>query len=363
MARESLLLKLQQASGAEIVERDNWFLAARFGDPLEEYRAVQTGVGVFDLCGRNFLRFTGADRVSFLNGMVPNDIKALSPSQGLYAAFLDIHGKILADARVFCTEQALLVDLPELCKEQILQHLERHLVADEVEIQDLSADWTMISLQGPAAANLAREAVSISALPDSELAHATGAIGSCNIFLIRVMHAPQDGYDLVLPCSEAIEAVRRLQEIGKKFGLCWVGANAYEMLRIEAGIPRYGVDMNADNLLLETGLEHAVSYTKGCYLGQEIIERIHSRGHVNKQLAGLILGGRVPVERGSAILYAGREVGKITSSVFSPYKDSAIALGYVQREACNPGESVVVRDRTKEITAALAALPIYPATA
>jgi folate-binding protein YgfZ len=135
------------------------------------------------------------------------------------------------------------------------------------------------------------------------------------------------------------------------------------MLRIEVGIPRYGVDMTADTLLLETGLEHAVSFTKGCYLGQEIVERIHSRGHVNKRLAGLILAGRAPVESGGKIFHGNREIGKITSSAFSPYKDSAIALGYVQREAFNPGDAVVVQDRDKQITASLAALPIYPSAA
>ena len=338
-------------------------MPAHFGDSLREYSAVRHQVGLLDLCQHHLLRFSGDDRVSFLNGMVSNDVKTLASSHGSHAAFLDLQGKILADTRIFCRDDSLLVDLAEPVKEKILQHLERHLVADEVEIQDLSSDYAMVSIQGPQAGHLLRAAASTDSGPVRDLDHLEGAIGQRKVLVIRATHTGEEGYDLVVSRADLIDVISRVQEAGKRFSLAWVGVDAQEMLRIEAGIPRYGLDMNADNLMLETGLDHAVSFDKGCYLGQEIVERIHSRGHVNKRLAGLILAGRAPVEGGGKIFHGSREIGKITSSAFSPYKDSVIALGYVQREAFNPGDAVVVQDRDKQITASLAALPIYPSAA
>ncbi len=317
-------------------------------------------VGIVDLCQHNLLSFSGDDRVPFLNGMVSNDVKALAFGHGLHAAFLDLQGKILADTRIFCRGDFLLVDLAEPVKEKILQHLQRHLVADEVEIQDLSSDYAIVSLQGPEAGQLLRQAASTDSDPVCDLDHLEGAVGQRKVLVIRASHTGEEGYDLVISRRDLTEVISRVQEAGKYFSLAWVGAEAQEMLRIEAGIPRYGWDMNADNLLLETGLERAVSFAKGCYLGQETVERIHSRGHVNKRLAGLILEAREPVKSGAKIFHGTREIGKITSSAFSPYKDSAIALGYVQREAFDPGNSVTVQDQGKELKASLSGLPIYP---
>ena len=358
MAKRSPLLELQRQSGANVMERNNWLLPAHFGEPLNEYKAVQASVGLLDLFARSLLRFSGSDRVSFLNGMISNDVKVLAPGQGMHAAFLDIQGKILADARVFCMEEALLVDLPESCKEGIIQHLERHLVADEVTIQDLSADCSMVSLQGPRAGPLLREATSIETLPRSELQHLETSIAEHQLLLIRVTHICQEGYDLILPRSEATETILRIQEIGKKFGLSWVGTEAQEILRIEAGVPRYGLDMTEDNLLLETGLNHAVNFHKGCYLGQEIVERIHSRGHVNKRLVGLILETKEPVKSGGKVYKEDREIGRITSSAFSPRKGSALALGYVQHDFSNAGTTVTVKQDEGEISAVISSLSL-----
>ena len=356
MAKRPPLLELQRLHGAEICEREDGLAPIHFGDPLAEYHTVETGVGLFDLFQRSFLKFSGNDRVSFLNGMVSNDLKALAPGQGAHAAFLDIQGKILADARVFCIKEALLVDLPEPCKERIVQHLERHLVADEVTIHDLAADYSMVSLQGPQAGALLREATSRATLPRSELEHLEASIAGHPLRLIRVTHICQEGYDLVLPRSEATDAILRILEIGKQFSLSWVGTEAQEMLRIEAGIPRYGLDMTEDNLLLETGLNHAVSFHKGCYLGQEIVERIHSRGHVNKRLVGLVLETKEPVKRGAKIYAEDREIGRITSSAFSPRKGAGLALGYVQHDFSTARTTVTVKQDEGEISAVISSL-------
>lgn len=147
------------------------------------------------------------------------------------------------------------------------------------------------------------------------------------------------------------------------FGAGWVGERAQNILRIEAGIPRYGVDFGEDNLLLEVGLENSYSYTKGCYLGQEVVERIRSRGHVNKKLCGLLLDGNTPALAGDAIIAAGKEVGKITSSVVSFALTRPIAMGYVQKDFWVPGTALMVRVETRTVAATVTDLPfVRPST-
>jgi folate-binding protein YgfZ len=326
---------------------------AHFGDPLLEYNAVRTGVGLLDLFARSVLRFSGGDRVSFLNGMVSNDVRTLSPGRGLHAAFLDIQGKILADARIFCMEESLLVDIPEPCRKRIIEHLERHLVADEVEIQDVSADHLIVSLRGPSSGKLIKDLASIETLPRSDLDHIEAPIGKSELHLIRVTHICQQGYDLIVPRAGSLDVIRWIMEVGKKFALSWVGTEAQEMLRIEAAIPRYGTDMTSDHLLLEVGLNDAVSFTKGCYLGQEVVERIHSRGHVNKRLVLMILETPEPLRSRPEIHHGTATVGKVTSSAFSPRRNTALALGYVQQSIAEPGTQVTITETQREIPAVI----------
>jgi folate-binding protein YgfZ len=358
MAKSSPLLDLHRSNGAILAEQDGWLLPAHFGEPLREYFAVRNRVGILDLCQRTVLELTGDDRVSFLNGMVSNDVKTLVPGQGTHAAFLDLQGKILADTRVLCTSDTLLFDLIEPVTEKILRHLRRHIVADDVEIQDLSAEYTLLSVQGPKAGQLIREASSTDQLPLRDLDHTATSVGLCRVHVIRATHTVEEGYDLLIRRTDLASALSKLREIGKELSLVWVGTDAQEMLRVEAGIPRYGKDMTEDNLLLETGLDQAVSFHKGCYLGQEVVERIHSRGHVNRHLAGLILKRKEPVQPGATIHQGSHQIGKVTSSIFSPDMDSAVALGYVQRDSFAPGKWVTVQDRENGIPAALCALPI-----
>ena len=140
----------------------------------------------------------------------------------------------------------------------------------------------------------------------------------------------------------------------------WVGEDAQNILRIEAGIPRYGVDFTEDNLLLEVGLDHAVSFSKGCYLGQEVVERIRSRGHVNKKLVGLFLEGQASANPGDAIVHADKPVGSITSSVHSPALGQPIALGYVNRDYWNPGTRLIVKHNAIDLDARVTNLPFVP---
>lgn len=363
MPKQSLLHELHRSGGAQFAEDNGWLLARHFGDPLREYQSVRSGVGLLDLCDRALLRFTGPDRASFLQGMVSNDIKRLAPGDGAQAAVLDIQGKILADTRVFCLEDSLLLDLWEPLKEKIIAHLGRYLIADDVAISDLTAEHAILSLQGPKSRTLLAVLFPDSPLPAKELAHATLPLEEMEICAARCSHTGEDGYDLLLPANHMPRVSRLIQERGRAFSLSCVGTRAQEILRLEAGIPRYGVDMDEETLLLEAGLERAVSFDKGCYLGQEVMERIHSRGHVNKRLVGLMLEAESAALPGSAIRAAGREIGKVTSSVVSPIRKCPLALGYVHRDYARSGTTVAIDIAGKSVPAAVCALPFYRAAA
>ena len=359
MARQSPLKELHRANGAEFVEEDGWILPLHFGDFLQEYQIARSQVGLLDLCHRSLLRLTGPDRVSYLQGMVSNDVKNLAPGKGVHAAVLDIQGKILADTRIFCVGDSFLLDLWESLKEKILIHLNRYLVADDVEISDLTGQYAIISLQGPKSALFLRELLPSKEIPLRELDHHTFQIGAAEVRLIRSTHTGEEGYDFLIGIKDLLRVVSHSQEIGKKFSPQWIGTRAQEILRVESGIPRYGIDMDEDHLLLETGLEQAVSFLKGCYLGQEVVERIHSRGHVNKKLVGMLLEGDTAAERGDTIRAGEKEVGKVTSSILSPARKCPLALGYVHRDYLQPGSRVSINRSGKTIPAEVTRLPFY----
>lgn len=361
MLQRSPLYDLHGARGAEFIEESGWLLPAHFGDPAREYQAVRSQVGLIDLCHRSLIRFQGPDRVSFLQGMVSNDVKLLAAGEGLYAAVLDVSGKVLADVRIFCAEDSFLVDLWEPLKEKILDHLNRYLVADEVEIVDLSRERGMLSLQGPKSRALLERLLGTREILSAPYGHRIAKIDTTEVGVVHATHTGEEGFDIMIAADCLPDVASRLEEAGRSFSLRWVGRRALEVLRVEAGIPLYGADMDEENLLLETGLDHAVSFHKGCYLGQEVVERIRSRGHVNRKLLGLMLDGKDPAERGAKICCGEKEVGRVTSAVYSPALKRPIALGYVARDSWESGTRLTVHSGSATLPAVVSTLPFYNA--
>jgi glycine cleavage system T protein len=357
MSKSSPLMSFHQANGAVMTEFDGWLLPRDFGDVTAEYESIRRAVGFLDLSNRAVLEFTGADRLSYLQGLISNDLRVLSPGEGIYAAFLTQQGKVLGDCRILAEEDCFTLDLWEPLKPKILDHLNRYLVADEVEINDLTDGYSIFSIQGPRAEQLLGEFVGKGKLPQQPIAHSTAEICGIEVRICRYTHTGEDGFDLVIPAAEIENVARRFTESGLAYSARWAGAEAYEVLRVEAGIPRYGVDVTEDNLILETGLNHAVSFNKRCYQGQEVVERIRSRGHVNKNLTGLIIDGEKAATIGSKVLTADKEIGTISSSVYSPILHSTIALAYVHRDHRSPGTQLAVRDNGKILNARVVQLP------
>jgi glycine cleavage system T protein len=360
MAKQSLLSTFHTSNGAQFVERVGWLLPAHFGNSAAEYEAIRSAVGVIDLSHRGLLQLTGADRVSFLQGMVSNDVTALKPGEGQYATVLNQQGKVLGDARVLCSENSLYLDLWEVMKDKIAEHLNRYLVADEVEIADRTDEYGIISLQGPQSEACLRRLVGQADLPGPLMAHRMVNIDGAQVCVVRASSTGETGFDLIISRPHFKNVAQQLTEVGKQFSAAWVGEEAQNILRVEAGIPRYGVDFTEDNLLLEVGLDHAVSFTKGCYLGQEVVERIRSRGHVNKKLVGLSLEGQESANPGDVILSADKPVGTITSSVHSPALGRPIALSYVHRDYLNLDTRLIVKHNGISLDARVTGLPFVP---
>lgn len=353
MAKQSLLTERHQQNGARFIEQDGWRLPDHFGDPASEYQSVVKSAGVFDLANRAMLQFTGADRLSYLQGMLCNDLKPLKTFDGQQAAILTQQGKVVADVRVLCSLNSFYLDFWEPLKEKILSHLNRYLVADDVEIHDPNEEWKMLSLQGPSAPKLLSEIFTGGELPSQPDQHGMVQFSGAPICVVNADRSGAGGFDMIVQNEQLETLAQRLTELGA----AWVGERVQNILRIEAGIPRYGVDFSEENLLLEVGLDNSYSYTKGCYLGQEVVERIRSRGHVNKKLGGLLLEGSEPATAGDPILANGNEVGKITSSVASFALNRPIALAYLHRDFWEPGSKLTVRHQEVSIEAIVAALP------
>ncbi len=350
------LLSWHRAHGATLIDDRGIELPERFSDSVAEYQAVREKAGLIDLSFRTQVRMTGEDRVSFLQGMISNDVKALRPGTGCPATLLTEQGRIVADLRVYALDNALLLDVDARIEEKMIEALSRFIIADDVELEDLSEQQVTLALQGPVSAQvLAAAGVSLSL--DKQFHHQESTLASTPVRVIRVSDTSEDGYELVAPVDQAEPCWTALLQAGEPFGLRPVGLAALHMLRVEAGIPWYGLDMDEKRIVLEVGLEQAISFKKGCYLGQEVVERATARGQVNRKLSGLLLQGDALPASGTKLFHEAQEAGWITSAVHSPRFGHPIALGYVRREHLTPGTQLRIDSPGTPMIAEVTTLP------
>jgi folate-binding protein YgfZ len=352
MATRLPLHDLHARLGARFVEAEGHLLPLDYGDPAGEHRAVREAVGLVDRSHRGKVEATGRDRTSFLHGMLSSDVKALQPGQGGPAAFLDAHGKVLSLMRVHCLADRLVLEMDRPLVGPTLAGLDRLLISERVEIEDVSDAWAILSLAGPGSRGPVERltGASLRDLPPHH--HVTASWdGGVPLRVARSDETGEDGYDLWLPASDAARLWDALATSARP-----VGWSASEVLRVEAGRVRHGADLDAGTLVMEAPLEEAYSLSKGCYVGQEVIARVTYRGHVNRKLVGVRFpDGRIPAP-GAAVLVDGQEAGRITSAVVSPVL-GGLALGYLRREHWAPGTRVEVRDAGAGLTGEVAELP------
>jgi folate-binding protein YgfZ len=330
----------------------------------DQYRALRHGAGLLDgSAAHGRLLLEGADRRSYLQGLLTNDIAALTPGTGCYAAYLTAQGRMIADMRVFELGDALLVDLEATVTSSVRDKWSMFIFSEDVRVEDRSLVTAELGIYGPHAARVLSEALTAEqATPTPSAAgleampvHACASLalqGGAAIVL-RSDVAGVLGFEVVIPAEAKDTFLSRLLAAGGVL----VSADAVDVCRVEAGRPRFGVDMTEDTIPLEAGIEdRAISLTKGCYVGQEIIIRVLHRGHgrVARRLVGLSLDSSAGVPaRGSVIRSADRDVGAITSAVRSPALGRVVALGYVHRDFTTPGTGLSVG----ETAATVAALP------
>ena len=327
-------------------------LPATFTTPTDEYASVCKNAGLIDLSFRTQRELTGADTMDFLQGMVSNDVKALKPGQGCAAALLTEQGRLVADLRIYATDSTVLLDVDARIAAKTIAALDRFIIADDVELVDLGAQQTTVAVQGPEAAQ-ALNALGLDSLPERELHHCQATLAGVGVRIVRTDQTGHGGYEIHTPNDRAADVWQALASVD---GMQPVGHTALNMLRIEAGIPWYGVDMDEDRVVLEVGLEHAISFEKGCYLGQEVVERVSARGHVNRRLCGLLLSAAGPAA-GDRLFKDGKDVGWLTSVTDSPRLGRTIALGYVRREHADPGAHLSIDGNGKSVVAEVATLP------
>ena len=338
-----MLHEFHHTLGARFAELNGAEVVADYGDALAEHAALRESAGVMDLSFRSRLCLVGADRARFLHGQVTNDVKKLRVGEGCYAAITTAKGKMESDLNIFALADELLLDFEPGLTEKISARLEKFIVADDVQIVAAAPHYGLLSVQGPKAEAVVRAIGLFTEVPGKPLASlkiSDTMLGE--IYLVNNSRLGGIGFDLFVPNNSLGAVADKLIAAAKSVGGRAVGWTAFETARIEAGVPRFGADMDETSIPLECGIEsRAIVYNKGCYLGQEVINRIHSVGHVNRELRGLRLPDdlkSLPV-RGEKLFSGGKEVGQITSAVKSLLAGN-IALGYVRREVNSIGSEL-----------------------
>ena len=328
---------------ASVAEYRGATTAANFGDPQAEYAAFRDGCAVYDLGFRAKLSITGADRVRWLNGMVTNNVRDLAVGQGVYAFLLNPQGRILGDLYVFNHGESITVDTDRAQVEKTLATFDHYIIMDDVDVKDISSEQTAIGVAGPRAAAVMRAAGV--EFPDLQplqfhVQQCDCECGCLTCVIVRTDDAMGETYEIWL----APEHVRPLWNALVKAGATRVGSEALEVRRIVSGIPRYGVDIRERDLPQETEQARALNFNKGCYIGQEIVERIRSRGAVHRKFSGFLAEGDVPISAGAKIVVGEKESGEITSVASAPVPGATkiVALGYLRREAATPGREVML---------------------
>jgi folate-binding protein YgfZ len=321
-------------------------------DARTEFHALLSGCGVYDLSSRAKIRLTGSDRVRWLNGMVTNNIRDLAQNHGVYCFLLNAQGHIQADLYAYNLGDSLLVDADSSQRDKIVAHFDHFIISDDVEVTDISTTLTAIGVAGPKAGTVLRAAgIQAAELNPLELTtpkcECDCACLQCT--LVRGDNATGSAYEIWLKPAQRESTWKALLSAGATA----VGSSALDLLRISHGIPRFRIDIRERDLPQETGQARALNFTKGCYLGQEIVERIRSRGAVHRQFTAFLVEGALPGP-GAKIHADDKEVGEITSSVNLPLPagDRPVALGYLRREAA--GKSL----RAGEAVLQAATLPI-----
>ena len=294
------------------------------------YQALRQSAAWLDLSGRGRLRITGEDRARLLNAMTTNQVQALRPGQGCYAFFLNAQGRILGDANLFCFEDYILLDTEPETRRKLFEHLDRYIIADDVTIEDITATTAAIAVEGPQAeAVLASLGAEIPA-PESPLVPCSWMSWGTRT-VARVSSTGSNGFCIFTSDEDRPSVLAQLSGVPQAM------PSDARTVRIEHGRPRYGEEITERYLVQETGQLQAVNFNKGCYLGQEIVERVRSRAQIHRLLERLEIDASEPPAAGTRLTSGEADAAEIASAAYSPGLGKVVALAYVRVQFSKPG--------------------------
>lgn len=359
--KQSRLQAHHEQLGATFEESTGWSMPAHYGDAAAEYAAVRGAVGVADLSHRGRLRVTGDDRIKWLQSIISNDLLPLQPGQGRYSSFLTHKGKMLGYFRVFVLNDAVWIEDVGEVGEATFQALRKFLLyGTKAKMENCADTWSLLLVSGPKSAETVKAAfgTDVATLP---LLHTTSlTIGGQPALVLRTEETGEQDLEILLPADAVVSAWEQLMAAGATFGIKAVGSQARELLRIEAGLPKAGPDLNEEIVPPEANLEgKAFSLSKGCYPGQEVVARMDTYGNVRRHLVGLRIQDVAVPPRGAKLFSGDREVGWISSAIFSPTRNAVLAFGFPLRDFSTPDTVLAVEVAGTRHPAIVHALPFY----
>lgn len=347
--------------GATFEEVTGWEMPAHYGNVTAEHRAVRQAAGIADVSHRGKLRVTGEDRVKWLQSVISNDILPLQPGQGRYSSLLTHKGKMLTYFRLYMqSEGVILEDVGEI-GETTFQVLRKFLLyGTKAKMENCAESWGLLLISGPKAAHVVQSAFGVDVTDVQPVDFVTAQIGGHHALVLRTEETGEADIEVLLPADGVLTAWTTAMQAGAKFGITAVGSHAREALRIEAGIPKAGPDLNEQIVPPEASLEgRAFSLNKGCYPGQEVVARMDTYGNVRRKMVGLVMRDSVVPPHGAKLYSGDREVGWISSAVRSPQLDRAIAFGFPLRDFSKPGTELTVEFEGGRYQATVETLPFY----
>lgn len=341
MPFETPLRARHERAGAKLAEYFGCLLPERFGDFAEEYRRAREAVALVDKNYRAWFSFTGPDRVRYLNAILTNDVRDLAPGRAIPSLLLNPQGHILAEVETLVLPESVLAVSYALIREKLAATFERYIIMDDVTMEDATDRMGALGLEGPKTAAALKElcGLELDSLP--ELGHTEAKVAGIPCRVQRRSPGGAPGIEFMVERSMLGRLWDKLEETARKLGGGPIGYATLSALRLQAGIPWFSYDFDETEIPQEAGLEEThISFTKGCYVGQEIVERVRSRGHVNRRRVLLEFSGAKAPERGAKLFAEGKEVGHVTRVAYSPAHGRNLGMGYLRQEHNSPGSEV-----------------------
>jgi folate-binding protein YgfZ len=341
MSLETPLLEMHKSAGANIGEYFGTLLPAGFGDFAAEYKALRETVGLVDTNYRAFFSFTGPDRQRYVNAILTSNVRDLKPGQGAAGLLLNPQGHILAEVETFLLEGSLLASCHAMIRERTFATFDKFIIMDDVTLEDITPSTATLDLVGPRTVSLLEKS-GVAAFKDIQvLAHTELSVATIPCRVVRRKIIGNAAATIITNRDNLPTLWNELANLVHAEGGAPAGMEALNSVRLECGVAWFGHDYDDKQIPHEVGLEHShISYEKGCYTGQEIVERVRSRGHANRRLTEMrFLSDDAPAS-GTKLLFAGNDIGSVTSSAFSPILGQPIGLGYVRREQSACGTSL-----------------------